>query len=91
MAAARRKLVTLAARKQVADARRKLVSSVGEAAVCDEAFSRFYRISAKVEQSEAEAEAMLELAGAELPGAEVDLDVEAELQELKRKKRLKAS
>ena len=38
LATARRKLVTLSARKQAADARRAMISSVGDVTVCDEAF-----------------------------------------------------
>ena len=95
LAEAKRNLATLAARKRAADFRKKLDSQAAGLVpeVDDNAFAKFDRLKAKVEQAEAEAEAMAELratnAGAaaqdmaEIP--EEELDVAAKLAELKQK------
>jgi phage shock protein A len=95
LAEAKRNLSTLSARKRAADFRRKMDSqAAGLTAEVDEsAFAKFDRLKAKVEQAEAEAEAVAELramnAGAtpedlvEVPDEE--LGVTAELAELKQK------
>jgi phage shock protein A len=93
---ARRNLTTLAARKRAADFRKARDSQ----ATCesfdldDNAFSRFDRLKAKVEQAEAEAEAMSELRGLSAvaedePADATDdsVDVTDELSALKRKLR----
>jgi phage shock protein A len=97
LAEAKRNLSTLSARKRAADFRRKMDSqAAGLTAEVDEsAFAKFDRLKAKVEQAEAEAEAVAELramnAGAtpedlvEVPDEE--LGVTAELAELKQKLR----
>jgi phage shock protein A len=92
---AQRNLATLSARKRAADFRKKLdrqALTVG-AEPDQSAFAKFDRLQAKVEQAEAEAEAMSELRGRhagaepddieEIPGEE--FDISAELSDLKRK------
>ena len=59
---ARRKLHLLVARQQAATARRHLLCTFGDVALGDEAFQKFDRICRKVEQNEAETEALAELA-----------------------------
>lgn len=96
LAEGKRNLSTLSARKRAADFRRKMESqATGVVAdVDDSAFAKFDRMKAKVEQAEAEAAAMAELRGidvgrtacdVEIPDEE--LDVSAELAEMKRKLR----
>jgi phage shock protein A len=93
---AKRSLATLSARKRAADFRRKMESqAVGvDADVDQSAFSKFDRMKAKVEQAEAEADAMAELRGMEsspagepVKDADEDVDIAAQLSELKRKLR----
>lgn len=84
LAEARRKQVTLTARKQVAESTWKLAADLGSTSVDTGAFSRFDSLCQRVEQAEAEAEALLELSGCVESIPTVALDVEAELQELKR-------
>jgi phage shock protein A len=60
---ARRKQATLIARQRAADARRKLAREINGVCIDDSAFSRFDRAALKVEQAEAETDALLELAG----------------------------
>jgi phage shock protein A len=93
LAEAKRNLATLAARKRAADFRKKAeCQAAGLTAEVDEnAFAKFDRLRARVEQAEAEAEAVAELralnVGAtaedlqEFPAE--DLDVAAELAEMK--------
>ncbi len=95
MAEAKRNLNTLSARKRAADFRKKMDSQAAGATteVDDNAFAKFDRLKSKVEQAEAEAEAMAELRGIEAGGTAEDvadisdneLDVAAELAELKKK------
>ena len=96
MAEGRRNLATLSARKRAADFRKKMETQVAGASpeVDDSAFAKFDRMKAKVEQAEAEAAAMAELRGMDADGTvadvealDEDLDVSAELAELKRKLR----
>jgi phage shock protein A len=98
LAEAKRNLATLSARKRAADFRKKIdTQAAGLTSEVDEsAFEKFDRLKAKVEQAEAEAEAMAELRG-KTAGATCeecaatadedagDLDVAAELAEMKRK------
>ena len=86
---------TLSARKRAADFRKKMDSQAAGVTTeaGDNAFAKFDRLKSKVEQAEAEAEAMAELRAGEV-GAEPadledipddsDLDVSAELAELKK-------
>jgi phage shock protein A len=94
LAEAKRNLATLSARKRAADFRIKLdAQAAGLTTEVDEsAFAKFDRLKSKVEQAEAEAEALAELrseqAGAAPEDIEVpeeELDVAAELAELKKK------
>lgn len=91
-----RNLATLAARKRAADFRRKMDSQAAgvNADVDYDAFAKFDRLKSKVEQAEAEADALAELRGSDRKAAtpvedlqEDDLDVAAELAELKRAKK----
>jgi phage shock protein A len=96
---AQRRLGTLVARKRAADVRAKMAKS--EAGISTEidqdAFRKFDRLERKVEMAEAEASAMSELAqcSRELEAkdddspsrAAEDLEIEAELEELKKKKK----
>jgi phage shock protein A len=94
LAEAKRNLATLAARQRAADFRKKLdCQAAGLSTEVDEsAFAKFDRLKAKVEQAEAEAEAVAELRGSasaasvdeSLELSDVQLDVAAELAELKR-------
>jgi phage shock protein A len=94
VAEAKRNLTTLSARKRAADFRKQMdnVSAGVSVDVDDNAFAKFDRLKSRVEQAEAEAEALSELrGGASTPiEDEPDLssggtDVAAELAELKRK------
>ncbi len=58
---ARRQQATLIARKRAADARRSLARDMNGITIDDSAFSKFDRVAMKVEQAEAEADALLEL------------------------------
>jgi phage shock protein A len=94
LAEAKRNLATLAARQRAADFRKTLDTQ--GACLCtdvdDSAFAKFDRLKAKVEQAEAEAEAMAELRGSPRAASvddaaevsEEQLDVAAELAALKR-------
>lgn len=95
LAEAKRNLSTLTARKKAADIRRKVYMGAGEApeiTVENEAFEKFERMRERVEQAESEAEALAELQGftaaeiEEADSSDENLDVEAELEELKKKK-----
>ena len=63
LAEAKRNLATLSARKRAADFRKKMDTQAAGLApeVDDNAFAKFDRLKSKVEQAEAEAEAMAEL------------------------------
>ncbi len=92
----KRNLATLSARKKAADFRKKMETQAAGVTsdLEDSAFAKFDRMKARVEQAEAEAAAMAELRGIETGPAvtdveapDEDLDVSAELAELKRKMR----
>ena len=94
LAEAKRNLATLSARKRAADFRKRMETQAAglTAEVDEDAFAKFERLKSKVEQAEAEAEALAELRGGsaeeEPPAdddAEEDWDVADELAELKRK------
>ena len=97
LAEAKRNLTTLSARKRAADFRKKLDAQAAglTAEVEDKAFAKFDRLKSKVEQAEAEAEAIAELRGLEAGGtaedvagiSEEQVDVAAELAELKQRLR----
>ncbi|HUG70886.1 MAG TPA: PspA/IM30 family protein [Pirellulaceae bacterium] len=96
LAEAKRRLGTLTARKKAADVRSKIAQTDLNIELDDNAFAKFDRLSQRVEQAEAEAEALAELAtgeralnkpepGPETEASATDLEIEAELVELKRK------
>jgi phage shock protein A len=95
LAEAKRNHATLAARKQAADFRKRVDAQVAGVStdVDSSAFAKFERLRSKVEQAEAEAEAMAELRRSQ-PGsaassdeaADPDLDLDAELAEMKRQR-----
>jgi phage shock protein A len=92
LAEAKRSLSTLSARKKAADFNKKLATSTAEVfATDDNAFAQFDRLRERVEHAEAEAEALAELhrgGSAERPAPESDkddLNIEAQLQEMKKK------
>lgn len=86
VAEANRKLATLVARKQAADARRVLADA-GPSAASTEAFSKFDRLCRKVETAEAEADAWTELAGANVDddpwNRQNDREIDKQLQALR--------
>jgi phage shock protein A len=88
---AKRQLGTLTARKKAADVRSRMSLGMPAPELNHDAFAKFDRMREKVEMAEAEADALRELAG-ELPRDErlpepgdIDLEVDAELLELKKK------
>jgi phage shock protein A len=83
LAEARRKLADLSARNLAATARRKFVETLPAEVTCGAASSTFATMCARVEQSEAETEALLELLGDGDTTAPIDAEIEAELQALK--------
>jgi phage shock protein A len=83
LAEARRKLVDITARNRAAAAQRKFVAHFPHDALTGHASSNFDAICARVEQSEAETEALLELLGEPDSAASLDADVEVELSALK--------
>lgn len=92
LADARRRLGTLSARKKAADVRAKVALGTIDPQLNADAFAKFDRMRDKVERAEAEAEALRELAGGQQCAAAVEcdsvnLEVDAELRELKLKLR----
>jgi phage shock protein A len=85
LAEARRKLVDITARNRAAIAQRRFIEHLPEEACVGTAWSSFGTMCARVEQSEAETEALLEMLGEPDAGTEFDADVEAELRALKEK------
>jgi phage shock protein A len=98
LAEAKRSLATLSARKRAADFRKKMHTAPGplESSVdSDNAFAKFDRLRARVEQAEAEADSLAELRGSGSAG-EIDSaasdpsasdDIDAELALLKSKQK----
>lgn len=94
LAEAKRNLATLSARQRAADVRKKVLTNAKESdlTVSDEAFAKFERLREKVEQTEAEAEALAELRGVDFgasasrPAASDSSDIDAQLAALKAKK-----
>ena len=94
---AKRSLASLTARQRAANFRKQMASQDAEiyTAVKEDAFAKFDRMKNKVEQAEAEAEAMAELRSSDVAVASVDdedvfsnddnLDVSAELAQMKAK------
>ena len=92
LAEAKRSLSTLSARKKAADFNKKLATSTADVfAADDNAFAQFDRLRERVEHAEAEAEALAELhrgsgkEPADGGSGKDDLDIEAQLQEMKKK------
>ena len=83
LAEARRKLVDITARNRAAAAQRKFVEHLPNEACTVGAWSKFDSMCARVEQSEAETEALLELLGEPESVEPLDTEVEAELRALK--------
>lgn len=97
LAEAKRRLGTLSARKKAADARAKIAQANLSIELDKDAFAKFDRLTRKVEQAEAEAEAFAELARDERGGRDeaepatesgpAELAIEAELAVMKNKVR----
>jgi phage shock protein A len=85
LAEARRKLVDITARNRAAAARRKFVDNLPHEDCNGTVWSNFESMCARVEQSEAETEALLELLGGPEICEPLDTEVEAELRALKEK------
>jgi phage shock protein A len=83
LAEARRKLVDILARNRAVTAQRKFIEHLPDEACTGRAWSSFETMCARVEQSEAETEALLELLGEPESNAPLDTEVEAELRALK--------
>jgi phage shock protein A len=85
LAEARRRLVDITARNRAAAAQRKFVDNLPDEACNGMVWSSFETMCRRVEQSEAETEALLELLGEPEAGEAFDTEVEAELRALKEK------
>lgn len=85
LAEARLKLATLAARQQTAAVQKRLAKTLGGRWFDDSALGRFERLAERVDQAEAEAEALLELTGLmdETADDTARADIDAQLRELK--------
>jgi phage shock protein A len=83
LAEARRKLVDITARSRAAAAQRKFVEHLPDETCAGRAYSNFDAMCARVEQSEAETEALLDLLGDSDVAPTLDAEVEAELRALK--------
>ena len=83
LAEARRKLVNITARNRAAAAQRKFIEHLPDAACAGLVGAKFDAMCARVEQSEAQTEALLELLGESEIVAPLDADVEAELRAMK--------
>lgn len=80
LAEARRRLAEISARNRAAIARRQFIDALPCASTAGASGAAFDRICAKVEQSEAESEALLELLGGAGCDDPFDADVELELR-----------
>jgi phage shock protein A len=90
LAEAKRRLGALVARQRAAEVRSRLQTAAGVAEVDPSAFEKFERLRQKVEQAEAETEALRELDAGTVPQAEpepapANAGLEAELASLKRR------
>ena len=91
---AKRNLATLSARQRAADVRKKVLTGAkdNDLTVSDEAFAKFDRLREKVEQTEAEAEALAELRGVDFgrsassSSASDSSNIDAQLAAMKAKK-----
>jgi len=85
LAEARRKLVDVTARNRAAAAQRKFIENRPSEACLGTAWNAFEASCQRIEQSEAETEALMELLGEADGVGAVDAEVEAELRALKEK------
>jgi phage shock protein A len=85
LAEARRKLVDITARNRAAAAQRKFVENLPDEACAGAVWSNFETMCTRVEQSEAETEALLEILGEPDASEAFDIEVEAQLRALKEK------
>jgi phage shock protein A len=83
LAEARRKLVDITARNRAAAAQRKFIEHLPNDGDTGRAWSRFEAMCTRVEQTEAETDALLELLGEDEAAAPLDTEIEAELRALK--------
>lgn len=83
LAEARRKLAEISARNRASVARRKFIEALPREGVDGAVLSNFDRICARVEQSEAESEALLELLGVDDFADPFDAEVEADLRAMR--------
>jgi phage shock protein A len=83
LAEARRKLVDITARNRAVTAQRKFIEHLPDATCTGRAWSSFETMCARVGQSEAETEALLELLGEPESIAPLDTEIEAELRAMK--------
>jgi phage shock protein A len=85
-AEAERKLHMLVARQRTAEAQRQWLAQQAEFGIDDAGFARFERVRGKIERTEAEADALFELAGIETVNddeAESNEEIDAQLRALK--------
>ena len=93
LAEAKRQLGTLSARKKAADVRAKMNLGAAAPELNRDAFAKFDRMREKVEMAEAEADALRELSNQSVhedaadEQASTDLEIDAELHELRKKLR----
>jgi phage shock protein A len=85
LAEAHRKLVDITARNRAAAAQRKFVENLPDETCAATVWSNFETMCSRVEQSEAETDALLELLGEPEMAEVLDAEVEAELRALKEK------
>jgi phage shock protein A len=83
LAEARRKLTEITARSRAVKAQRRFIEHLPDNRCAGRVWSSFETMCARVEQSEAETEALLELLGESESIAPLDAEVEAELRALK--------
>lgn len=81
---ARRKQVTYTARKRAAEAQLAAATQLGSFGCESATLNKFDRYCQRIEQAEAEADAMLELTGTGFDDTTLDIEVETELERLKR-------
>lgn len=86
LAESRQRLATTIACSKAAEARKMVASTIGEATIDDRDFGRFEHFCRQLEQSQAEADALADLAAGFEPEDETDAEVDAELERLKREK-----
>jgi phage shock protein A len=83
MAEVRRKLADITARNRAAAAQRKFVAHLPNAVCASRVCSNFDAMYARIEQTEAETEALLELCGETDVNQVLDAEIDAELRALK--------